>query len=286
MPKKYSSSPKIRPKKSLSQNFLVNLHAAERIVDGLNLSPEDAVLEIGAGKGVLTQFLIEKAQKVYAVELDKNLCEFLKQKFPNQKNLELINHDILKVDLRKLVSLPEKIKIIGNLPYQITSPILDWLIEYKELISQAVLMVQKEVAIRMSASPGSKDFSPLSIFVQVYTNPKILFTLKPGSFNPQPKVESTVIAFDFLSQSKVKPEDEKLFFHIVKASFSTRRKTILNCLSSNLKLPKSLVEKILAELKINPQSRAETLEINQYLKLTQTLKELLRTFPNKPNLFA
>ncbi|EQB62741.1 MAG: dimethyladenosine transferase [candidate division Zixibacteria bacterium RBG-1] len=272
MLKEYSSSPKIRPKKSLSQIFLVNLHAAERIVDSLNLSPDASVLEIGAGKGVLTQFLIEQAKKVYAVELDKSLYEFLREKFSNQKNLEIINQDILQLDLKKLLPSSPKIKIIGNLPYQITSPILDWLIQYKELISQAVLMVQKEVAIRMSASPGGKDFSPLSIFVQVYTKPKILFSLKPGSFNPPPKIESTVIVLDFLSQSRVKPEDEKLFFQIVKASFSTRRKTILNCLSSNLKLPKNLVEKILAEQKINPQSRAETLEINQYLKLTQELK--------------
>ncbi len=276
MPKEFSSSPKIRPKKSLSQNFLVNLHAAQRIVESLNLSPEDAVLEIGSGKGVLTQFLIEKAKKVYAVELDKNLCEFLKEKFVHQKNLEIICQDILKVDLKKLVSHSEKIKIIGNLPYQITSPILNWLIEYKELISQAVLMVQKEVAIRMCAKPGSKDFSPLSIFVQVYTNPKILFSLKPGSFTPPPKVESTVIALDFLSQSMVKPEDQKLFFQIVKASFSTRRKTILNCLSSKLEFSKSMVENILREIKIDPQSRAETLEINQYLKLNQVLLKIIK----------
>ena len=276
MLKEYSSSPKIKPKKSLSQNFLVNLGATQRIVDSLNLSPEDAVLEIGAGKGVLTQFLIEKAKKVYAVELDNSLCEVLKQKFPHQKNLEIINQDILKVDLKKLVSPSQKIKIIGNLPYQITSPILDWLIEYKELISQAVLMVQKEVAIRMSASPGNKDFSPLSIFVQVYAKPKILFSLKPGSFNPPPKIESTVVVLDFLTRSRVNSEDEKLFFQIVKASFSTRRKTILNCLSSRLKLSKGMVENILTELKINPQSRAETLEISQYLKLTQELKKIIK----------
>ena len=276
MPREYSSSPKIRPKKSLSQNFLVNLGAAQRIVDSLNLSPDDAVLEIGAGKGVLTQFLIEKAKKVYAVELDKSLCEVLKQQFSHQKNLEIINQDILQLDLKKVLPSSPKIKIIGNLPYQITSPILDWLIEYKELISQAVLMVQKEVAIRMSASPGGKDFSPLSIFVQVYTKPKILFTLKPGSFNPPPKVESTVIALDFLAESRINAENEKLFFQIVKASFSTRRKTILNCLSSRLKLSKGMVENILAELKINPQSRAETLEISQYLKLTQELKKIIK----------
>lgn len=276
MPKEYSNFPKIRPRKSLSQNFLVNLQAAQRIVDSLNLSPEDAVLEIGAGKGVLTQFLIEQAQKVYAVELDKNLCEFLRQQFHNQNNLEIINQDILKIDLKKLLPSSPKIKIIGNLPYQITSPILDWLIEHKELISQAVLMVQKEVAIRMSASPGGKDFSPLSIFVQIYTLPKNLFSLKPHSFYPPPKVDSTVIALDFLSQSQVKPEDENLFFQIVKASFSTRRKTILNCLSSKLKLSKSMVENILREVRIDPQSRAETLEISQYLKLVQELKKIIK----------
>src|SRR3989337_4183636 len=125
MPKEFSNSTKIRPKQSLSQNLLVNLHAAQRIVDSLDLSPEEAVLEIGAGKGVLTQFLIEKAKKVYAVELDKSLCEILKEKFVHQKNLEIINQDILKVDLKKLNPPKEKIKIIGNLPYQITSPILD-----------------------------------------------------------------------------------------------------------------------------------------------------------------
>lgn len=277
MPKEFSNSPKIRPKKSLSQNFLVNLGAAKRIVDSLNLSPEDSVLEIGAGKGVLTQFLIEKAKKVYAVELDKNLAEFLKQKFLHQKNLEIINQDILKVDLRKLVSPKQRIKIIGNLPYQITSPILDWLIEYKNLISQAVLMVQKEVAIRMSASPRSRDFSTLSIFVQVYTKPHILFSLKPGSFHPPPKIESTVIVLDFLTLSKVIPEEEKLFFQIVKASFSTRRKTILNSLNVNLRLPKNLIEKILKEVGISPQTRAESLEIKQFVSLTRQIKKINRT---------
>ncbi len=276
MPKESSSSPKFRPKKSLSQNFLVNLNAARRIVDSLNLSPDDWVLEIGAGKGVLTQFLVEKAEKVYAVELDKKLCEYLIQKFPQHKNLEIINQDILRVDLRKLLPSSKKIKIIGNLPYQITSPILDWLIEYKELISRAVLMVQKELAVRMSASPGSKDFSPLSIFVQVYTNPKILFSLKPGSFTPPPKVKSTVIALDFPVKSKIEKDIEKLFFQIVKASFSTRRKTILNCLSPNLRLPKNLIENILNEIEIDPQSRAESLEIKQFIRLTQEIKRIIR----------
>src|SRR5574341_129676 len=171
MPFKPSVS-KFRPKKRFSQNFLVNLHAAERIVDSLNLTREDIVLEIGAGKGVLTQFLIEKAKKVLAVELDRNLVAALREKFLQAENLEIIPSDILKLKLTDYLLPNQKIKIIGNLPYQITSPILEWLVNQREFIELTVVTVQKEVAKRICTRPGTREWSPISIFCQVYTDRK------------------------------------------------------------------------------------------------------------------
>ncbi len=265
----------MKPKKSLSQNFLTNDRAARRIVESLDLKKEDIVLEIGAGKGALTGYLLEKVDKVLAVEIDKRLCSYLKQRFSNKKNLKLINKDILKINFRDLIGPGNFCKVVGNLPYQITSPLLSLLLENKKLITFCVLTVQKDVALRICASPGDKDWSPLSIAVQLYSDVKIVFHLKPRSFFPPPKVESSVIEIVFLTEPRVFVSDEKLFFNVVRSAFGQRRKMILNSLTANLDLPKKEIEVIFNKVGIDPYRRAETLSLDEFARLSFAMKEIL-----------
>ena len=271
---KTSNKEKIKPRKSLSQNFLINDNAGKRIVDSLNLTRNEAVLEIGPGKGALTKYLVEKSGKVVGVEIDGNLCDFLKRRFPSAKNLEIIHQDFLKIDLKRVILPHRKIKIIGNLPYQITSPVLALLFQNRKRITMAVLMVQKEVAQRICGKPGTKSWSPLSIGIQLYSDPEILFRLKPSSFMPSPQVESAVIKLSFLRKPKIKIEDEKFFFIVVKAAFSQRRKMILNSVSSSLDLKKEMVLKALKRSNIDPKTRAEDLTIEELSSLALNMKML------------
>ncbi|KPL02315.1 MAG: hypothetical protein AMJ90_06235 [candidate division Zixibacteria bacterium SM23_73_2] len=258
---------RMRPKKSLSQNFLVNDFAAKRIVDSLDLKEDEIVLEIGPGKGALTRHLVKKSKRVIGVEIDKNLCKFLEDKFKDKRNLIVVNKDVLKINLDDFASRDDKIKIVGNLPYKITSPVLSLLLDKKDLIKQCVLMVQKEVAERLCAELGTKNWSSLSVAVQLYSDVKMLFRLKPTSFFPPPKVFSKVIKMVFLKKPRVKIEDEKFFLKVVKASFAQRRKTILNSLSSNLGLEKSVVLLALNKAKIDPKRRAESLSLEEFGEL-------------------
>ena len=262
---------KPKPQKRFSQNFLVNLHAAARIVDSLNLTPEDTVLEIGAGKGVLTQFLIDKAKKILAVELDRNLIVTLREKFAQADNLEIISSDILKIKLADFLPPHQKIKIVGNLPYQITSPILEWLVNQREFIQLAVVTVQKEVAKRICARPGTREWSPLSIFCQVYTKPKLLFTLSAGSFFPAPKVQSAVVSLEILKQPLVPSVEQEVFFELVHLIFTARRKTLLRTLVDKTKLPKSKLEEIFSAMGLEVKTRGETLSLPQLRKLSVKL---------------
>lgn len=261
---------RIFPRKRFSQNFLVNLKAAKRIVDYLELESDEIVLEIGPGKGVLTQFLLEKAAKVYGVELDRDLCSHLKVKFKDKGNFEIINQDILKFDLKKVAQKEGKLKVIGNIPYQITSPILEYLIQNRQFIDLVILTVQKEVAKRICAKPGTPDWSPLSIGIQLFSNPEVLFILKPNSFFPAPKIDSAVIKLKFLSKPKAEVEFP-LFTDLVKAIFSQRRKTLLNSLSKNLDLNKDELQAILKEVKIDSKRRGETLNLEELGKLARTI---------------
>lgn len=263
---------KIKPQKNLSQNFLINDNAAKRIVDSLNLKKNEVVLEIGPGKGALTKYLTEKSRRVIGVEIDRNLCDFLKNRFPSAKNLEIIHQDFLKIDFKRVTLPHRKIKVIGNLPYQITSPVLTVLLENRKRIKMAVLMVQKEVAQRICGKTGTKSWSPLSIGIQLYSDPKILFRLKPASFKPSPQVESAVIRLVFLRSPKVKVKDEKFFFVVVKAAFSQRRKMILNSLSSSLSLRKQMVLKALKRSNIDPAKRAEDLTLEELSSLALNLR--------------
>ena len=264
---------KIRAKKRFSQNFLTNEHAAKRMVEALDLKENETVLEIGPGKGILTKYLIEKSNNVIGVEIDRRLCFFLEKKFFGNKNSTIINKDFLKVDLNQWASSENKIKVIGNLPYQITSPVLSVLIDNKQLIELAVLMVQKEVAQRICAQSNSKDWSPLSIAVQLFSDVKILFKLKPTSFFPPPKVSSAVIKISFLKNPKLKIKNGNLFFKLVKASFAQRRKTILNSLSSNYNIDKTKLSLVLEKAKIDLKRRAESLSIEEFSVLAETISQ-------------
>ena len=264
----------IRPKKRFSQNFLTNENTAKRMVEALELKEDQTVLEIGPGKGILTRYLVERSKKVIGVEIDQRLSTYLERKFSGNENLTIINKDFLKVDLNQFASPENKMKVIGNLPYQITSPVLSVLIDNRDLIELAVLTVQKEVAQRICAQPNSKDWSPLSIAVQLFSDVKILFKLKPTSFFPAPKVDSAVIKIFFLKKPKLKIKDEALFFKLVKASFAQRRKTILNSLSSNYNIAKTKLGLVLQEAKIDPKRRAESLSVEEFSVLGETISRL------------
>jgi 16S rRNA (adenine1518-N6/adenine1519-N6)-dimethyltransferase len=263
---------RIFPRKRFSQNFLINLKAAKRIVDYLDLKSDEKVLEIGPGKGVLTQFLLEKAKRVYGVELDRNLCKYLVEEFKDKENLEVINQNILKFNLKKITE-EERLKIIGNIPYQITTPIFEYLIQNREFIDFAILTVQKEVAKRICAKPGTPDWSPLSVGIQLFSNPEILFTLKPNSFFPPPKVDSAVIKIRFLLRPKVEV-GFPFFADLVKAVFSQRRKTLLNSLSKSLDLNKDELQTILKDAEIDSQRRGETLNLKELGKLAKIISAI------------
>ncbi|MCJ7507731.1 MAG: 16S rRNA (adenine(1518)-N(6)/adenine(1519)-N(6))-dimethyltransferase RsmA [candidate division Zixibacteria bacterium] len=260
-----------KPRKSLGQNFLINKGAALGIIKNLNLSNSDIVLEIGAGKGALTGYLLEKCKKVVAVEIDKRWCEYLKDKFQSSENLIILNQNILNLNLKKYTQ-EEKIKIVGNIPYHLTAPIISYLIENKNLISQALLTVQKEVANRICAKPGSGDWSLLSIFTQLYAQTKLLFVLKPSWFFPQPKVHSAVVELVFLDGLAVRVEDVDYFFKIAKMMFQQKRKMIINSLASGLDLSKSELKEKLKDIGIDPSLRPQELGLDKLAIISSILR--------------
>lgn len=263
-----------RPKKSLSQHFLVNQGVADKIVNAAEISPKDTILEIGPGYGILTQRLLERTKKLIVVEIDGKLCQLLKEKFENYRNLKIIESDILKINLAEITQ-GEKIKIVANLPYKITTPILEYLFDWTKLIKTATLMVQYEVAKRMIAIAKNKEYGALSIFVQYHTQPKILFLVKPGSFFPRPKVNSAVVRLDFHRTSPFKPKDETLFFQLVRMAFQERRKMLRGILSRKFALSIEKLKNIELNTEIDLQRRGETLSINEFVRLANFLSQSL-----------
>ena len=254
-----------RPLKKFSQNFLTNPFYQRKIIDSLQIVPTDIVLEIGPGKGALTQHIIDaRPRRIIAVEIDERWVNLLNEKFGD--SIEIIRQDILKIDLNSLINKAQRIKVVGNLPYHITSPILFHLIDSFHSIERAVLMMQKEVAQRLSAKPNSKDYGILSVITQAYAQVEYLFEIKRGNFFPVPNVDSAVVALNFYKEIS-DLADPILFRKIVRGTFNFRRKTLKNSLSRifNKAFVNSLDETTLAK-------RPEQLTVEEFKQLTNQLK--------------
>ena len=259
--------------KGLGQNFLIDGNIVRKICEEGEVTKEDDVLEIGPGIGTLTEELSYRANKVLAVELDKSLFPILDETLDGCDNVEIVHGDILKIDLPKLFNekfKSENIKIVANLPYYITTPIIARLLEEELDIDSILVMVQSEVAERMKSSPGTKDYGSLSVFVQYYTEPEIVLSVPKTAFMPRPNVDSAVIKLK-IRKEKIELEDREIFFKVVKAAFSQRRKTILNSLSSGLKTDKATIRAILEKTDIDPKLRAENLTIEDFSKISAIL---------------
>lgn len=261
---------KFRPKKQLGQSFLTYEPTAERLVDGLDITAEDEVLEIGSGKGILTEQLAQKAKYVYAVEIDTRLADMLIQKFVDKENVEIINQDILKYDLSRF----KRLKILGNVPYSISSQILFLLLKYIQVWNIAVLTLQKEFAARILAKPGTKEYGAITVIFNLHTEVKKLFSIPPAFFKPKPKIFSTVILLKSRKQPLFQIPDEEFFTKVVKAAFSQRRKTLLNNLHSSLKIDKYDLRKLGDKIGIDMTRRAETLTLAEFVTLSEKLREI------------
>lgn len=262
-------------KKGLGQNFLTSQEILEEIADAAEIDGK-GVLEIGPGFGVLTNELAKRAAKVLALEIDERLISILEDTLSEYDNVKVINRDVMKADIREIIATEfggERISIAANLPYYITTPIITTLIESELPIDNLVVMVQKEVAERIQAKPGSKDYGALSVLCQYHTEPEYIKTVGAELFVPPPKVDSAVIKMKFRKEKAVCVKNEKMFFKTVKAAFSQRRKTILNCLSFNFPHGKEKLTTILNSLDIDPRRRGETFSLEEFARLSEALAE-------------
>ena len=260
-------------KKGLGQNFLTSKEILERIAESAEI--EYGAMEIGPGFGVLTDELAERAEKVVALEIDERLIPVLKDTMSDHDNIKVINADVMKTDMAKLIEeeFGEKpVSIAANLPYYITTPIITMLLESRLPVKNIVVMVQKEVAERISAAPGSKDYGALTVMCRYFTRPELVCVVPASLFVPQPKVDSAVLRLRVLDKPSVEVSDEKLFFRTVKAAFSQRRKTLLNCLAANFPHGKAALTDILESLGIDPRRRGETLSIAEFAELSEKLR--------------
>lgn len=256
---------KLRANKSLGQNFLINEQIIDDIVNVSNVTADDVIIEIGPGLGSLTAKLADNAKKVIAIELDENMINILGERFSFYKNVEIIHADVLKVDLNKLIDGEENVKVVANLPYYITTPIVMKLLEEKLKINSITVMVQKEVGERFCATPGGKEYGAITVSINYYTSPKIVLDVPKENFNPVPEVDSCVVKLD-LKNEHIELKDEKLFFRLIKTTFSQRRKNIGNSLTG-VGISKQEVKKMLEELNLDVNLRAENLSIDQYAKI-------------------
>jgi len=265
-PKNILLPDKIYPKKSLGQNFIVDLKVLDRMSEIAELSKNDEVLEIGAGLGTLTTYLAVRAKRVVAIEKDKRLFESMRSSIYHLPNLELILGDALKINFREFFT-GNKIKVISNLPYSISSPILIKLLEQRDIFSLLIIMIQREVGERITAKPGGRDYGSISVLLQTFFDISIELLVHPEAFWPKPKVDSVVLKLVPLTNPKINIRDEKLFKKIIRAAFSSRRKILANSLRSLF--PKNEVEEILKTAEIDRKRRAETLSIEEFGRLTE-----------------
>lgn len=267
----------ISAKKRFGQNFLIDKRVLERIIEGAKIGKDDLVLEIGPGIGTLTQALCEAAGRVVAVEIDKDMIPILEENLSYYDNYEIINDDVLRVDLKRLIEERDpsgrRIKVAANLPYYITTPIIMQLLESRMPISSITVMVQKEVADRMQAAPGTSDYGALSLAVQYYAEAAINSKVPPNCFIPRPGVDSAVITLNCYEEPPVDVKDDKYMFRLIKAAFAQRRKTLVNALKNDtgLKLTREKVEAAIDELGLDINIRGERLSLEQFARLSDIL---------------
>ena len=266
--------------KKFGQNFLIDTHVLDKIIRSAEITKDDFVLEIGPGIGTMTQYLACAAREVVAVEIDKALIPILEDTLSSYDNVTVINEDVLKLDIVKLAQERnggKPIKVVANLPYYITTPIIMGLFESHVPIDSITIMVQKEVADRMQVGPGTKDYGALSLAVQYYAKPEIVVNVPPSCFMPQPKVGSAVIRLTRHAQPPVDVDDEKLMFQVIRGSFNQRRKTLANGLNnySGIPLSKELIQESIEELGVPVNIRGEALTLGQFARLSNIIKKKL-----------
>lgn len=262
--------------KKYGQNFLIDTHVLDKIIGAAQIGPDDFVLEIGPGIGTMTQYLAEAAREVVAVEIDTKLIPILQDTLKEYDNVTVLNEDILKVDIRKIAEEKnggKPIKVVANLPYYITTPIIMGLFESEVPLDSITVMVQKEVADRMQVGPGTKDYGALSLAVQYYAEPYIVANVPPNCFIPRPAVGSAVIRLTRYQEKPVKVKDASFMFKIIRASFNQRRKTLQNGLynSSELRIPKEKTVAALEEMGLTPTIRGEKLSLEEFAQLSDIL---------------
>lgn len=262
--------------KRFGQNFLIDSHVLDKIMDAADIGEDDHVLEIGPGIGSMTQYLCERAGRVTAVEIDRELIPILKETLSGYDNVEIINEDILKTDLNRLIeerNNGQPVKVVANLPYYITTPIVMSLFERHVPLRSITIMVQKEVAERMQAGPGSKDYGALSLAVAYYSKPCIVANVPPNCFIPRPKVGSAVICLNVYDEPVIKVRDEKLMFKLIRAAFNQRRKTLVNSIanSSELDYTKQDVLDVLKDMRVCETIRGEALSLEEFAEFADRM---------------
>ncbi|MCY6355703.1 16S rRNA (adenine(1518)-N(6)/adenine(1519)-N(6))-dimethyltransferase RsmA [Clostridium sp. ZS2-4] len=261
--------------KSLGQNFLIDDKVLDDIVDGAEVSKDDFVIEIGPGVGTLTKELLGKAKKVCSVELDSDLIPILEEELGGHDNFQLIHKDALKVDFNEVIGEEVNVKVVANLPYYVTTPIIARMLNENYKFKSLTIMIQKEVAERIDADPNCKEYGSLSILVQYYCDTKIIRTVSPSSFVPQPKVDSIVIRLDKLDKPRVQTKDKELFFKIVRQSFNMRRKTLRNAVKSMKMMNGEEMEKAFENANIDPKRRGETLSLQEFADLADAVYDII-----------
>lgn len=260
--------------KGLGQNFLINPSVCPKMAELSGAKEGVGVIEIGPGIGVLTQELCSLAEKVVAIEIDKRLIPVLSETLNEFDNVKVLNDDVMKLDLNKLIKEEfgdMKVVVCANLPYYITSPVIMKLLEDRLSVETITVMVQKEAAQRICAEVGTRDSGAVTVSVNYYSKPEMLFGVSAGSFMPMPKVDSSVIRLNVYKEPLFETENSRNFFKVVKAAFSQRRKTVLNSISSSLGLEKQTVNKLLSESGVNPQARAEKLSMNDFAEISRRI---------------
>lgn len=267
-------------KKKFGQNFLIDQNILEGIIRGADLKKDDVVIEIGPGIGSLTQYIADAVQEVVAIEIDQSLIPILKETLKEYDNVTIIQQDVLKVDLNQLIKDKwngRPVKIVANLPYYITTPIIMALFESHIPLVSITVMIQKEVADRMQARPSTKDYGALSLAVQFYSNPEVVLQVPPSCFIPQPKVGSSVIRLTYTDNNKVSLDDDAFLFKVIRGAFQQRRKTLINTLAhqGDLNVSKELISKVLESMELSQTIRGEALSLEQFIEVAKRIKNEL-----------